>query len=168
MGCLYCLLVIEAGSRHARIPAVTAHPGGPRTTQQTRSFLTDHGDRAADSRFLIRDRAGQLTDSSDTVLATARTRAVKIPPRSPRANACAGRLARTARTEVTGRMLIPGERHPQAIPTGYQARYNRHRPHRSRQPHPPRPDHPAADLSRDRIKPRPIPGGPINKYERAA
>ena len=49
----------------------------------------DLGDRAADFRFLVRDRAGQFTASLDTVLAGAGIEAVKIPPRSPRANAYA-------------------------------------------------------------------------------
>ena len=47
----------------------------------------DLGDRAADFRFLIRDRAGQFTALFDAVLADAGIRAVKIPPHSPRANA---------------------------------------------------------------------------------
>jgi hypothetical protein len=33
---------------------------------------------------------------------------------------------------------------------------------------PPRPDHPVADLSRERIKRQPVPGGLINQYQRAA
>ena len=41
-------------------------------------------------------------------------------------------------------------------------------PHRSRQLRPPRPDHPVADLSQQRIKRRPVLGGLINEYERAA
>jgi putative transposase len=44
----------------------------------------DLGDGAADFRFLVRDRAGQFTDSFDAVLATAGIQAVKIPPRSRR------------------------------------------------------------------------------------
>jgi putative transposase len=40
--------------------------------------------------------------------------------------------------------------------------------HRSRQLHLPRPDHPAADLSQERIKRRPVLGGLINEYQRAA
>ena len=47
----------------------------------------DLGDRAADFRFLARDRAGQFTGAFDAVLADAGIQAVKIPPRSPRANA---------------------------------------------------------------------------------
>ena len=48
----------------------------------------------------------------------------------------------TARTEITGRMLIFGERHLRAaILAEYEAHYNGRRPHRSRQLHPPRPDH---------------------------
>jgi hypothetical protein len=74
----------------------------------------------------------------------------------------------TARTEATDRMLIFGKRHLRTVLAGYQAYYNAQRPHRSRQPHPPRPDHPVADLSQERIKRRPVPGGLFNEYERAA
>jgi transposase InsO family protein len=91
-----------------------------------------------------------------------------ILPRSPRANAFAERFVLTARTEVTDRMLIFSERHLRSILAEYEAHYNGRRPHRSRQLHPPRPDHPAADLSQERIKRRPILGGLINEYERAA
>ena len=38
----------------------------------------------------------------------------------------------------------------------------------ARQLRPPRPGHPVADLSQERIKRRPILGGLINEYERAA
>jgi putative transposase len=93
---------------------------------------------------------------------------VKIPPRSPRANACAERFVLTAQTEVTDRMLISGERHLRTVLAEYEAHYNGRRPHRSRQLRPPRPDHPAADLSQKRIKRRPVLGGLINEYERAA
>ena len=165
---LYCLFVIEVGSRYVHILGVTAHPDGPWTTQQIRNLLMDLGDRAADFRFLVRDRAGQFTASFDAALAGAGIEAVKIPPRSPRANAYAERFVLTARTEVTGRMLISGERHLRLVLAEYEAHYNGRRPHRSRQLRPPRPDHPAADLSQKRIKRRPVLGGLINEYERAA
>jgi putative transposase len=58
---LYCFFVIETGSRYVHIPGVTAHPDRPRATQQIRDLLMDLGDRAADSRFLVRDRTAQLT-----------------------------------------------------------------------------------------------------------
>jgi putative transposase len=128
----------------------------------------DLGDRAAGFRFLVRDRAGQFTGSFDAVLASAGIEAVKIPPRSPRANAYAERFVLTARTEVTDRMLIFGERHLRTVLTEYARHYNGRRPHRSRELRPPRPDHPVADLSRERIKRRPVLGGLISEYERAA
>jgi transposase InsO family protein len=49
--------------------------------------------------------------SVDAVLANAGIEAVKIPPRSPRANAYAERFVLSARTGVTDRMLIFSERH---------------------------------------------------------
>ena len=163
---LHCFFVIEAGTRYVHIPGVTANPDGPWTTQQIRNLLMDPGDRAADFRFLVRDRAGQFTDSFDALLASAGITAVKIPPRSPRANAYAERFVLTARTEVTDRMLIFGQRHLRTILAHYEAHYNGRRPHRSRQPRPPRPDHPITDLSQKQIKHRPVLGGLINEYER--
>ena len=165
---LYCLFVIEIGSRYVHILGITANPDGPWTVQQIRNLLMDLGDRAAGFRFLVRDRAGQFTASFDAFLADAGIEAVKIPPRSPCANAYAERFVLTARTEVTDRMLIFGARHLRTILAEYETHYNGRRPHRSRQLRPPRPDHPVADLSQERIKRRPVLGGLISEYERAA
>jgi len=92
---------------------------------------------------------------------------VKIPPRSPNANAYAERFVLTTGKEVTDRMLIFGERHLRTILAQDEAHYNGRRPHRSRQLCPPRPDHPVANLSRKRIQRLPVLGGLINEYERA-
>jgi transposase InsO family protein len=165
---LYCLIVIEISSRYVHILGVTANPDGPWTTQQIRNLLIDLGDRAADCRFLVRDRAGQFTAAFDTVLAQAGIEAVKIPPRCPRANSYAERFVLTARTEVIDRMLIFGQRHLRTILDQYAAHYNGRRPHRSRQLRPPRPDHPVAGLSQSRIHRRTVLGGLISEYERAA
>ena len=165
---LYCFFVMEIGSRSVHILGVTANPDGPWTVQEIRNLLMDLGDRAADFRFLVRDRAGQFTASFDAVLASTGIEAVKIPPRSPRANAYAERFVLTARAEVTDWMLIFSQRHLRTVLAQYETHYNGRRPHRSRQLRPPRPDHPVADLSQKRIQRRPVLGGLLNEYERAA
>jgi transposase InsO family protein len=149
---------------------VTAHPDGAWTVQQARNLLMDLGERA--TRFLIRDRAGQFTEAFDAVLAAAGIAAVTIPPRSPRANAYAERWVRTARTEVTDRMLITGPRHLRAVMDEYVAHYNQHRPHRARNLRPPD-GHDVttavvSDMRAAGIRRRRDLGGLINEYQRAA
>ena len=165
---LYCLFVMEVGSRYVHILGVTADPDGLWTTQQIRNLLMDLGDRVTAFRFLVRDRAGQFTAAFDAVLAEAGIEVVKIPPRSPQANTYAERFVLTARTEVTDRMLIFGQRHLRTTLAEYATHYNGRRPHRSRQLRPPRPDNPPADLFQERIQRRPVLGGLINEYQRAA
>jgi putative transposase len=128
----------------------------------------DLDDRVTEFRFLVRDRAGQFAASFDAVLADVGLQVVRIPPRCPQANCFAERFVRTIRAELTDRMLIFNERHLRLVLTIYVRHYNGRRPHRARELHPPRPSYPVADLSQQRIKPRPILGGLINEYERAA
>src|SRR6478672_5268420 len=163
---LYVLL--EVGDRYLHVLGVTAHPDGPWTTQQARNLVMDLGEHVGRFRFLVRDRAGQFTASFDTVLADAGIEVVKIPPRCPKANCFPERFVLTVRTELTDRILIFSERHLRTVLAEYVRYYNGRRPHRSRQLRPPRPDHPLADLNHRRVERRPILGGLINDYERAA
>jgi putative transposase len=91
------VFVFEVSTRHVHVLGVTASPDGAWTVQQARNLLMDLGERAARFGFLIRDRAGQFTEVFDAVLAGAGIAIVKIPPRSPRANAYAEQWVRTAR-----------------------------------------------------------------------
>ena len=165
---IYVLFVLEVESRYVHILGVTANPDGPWTTQQARNLLLDLAERAAAFTYLVRDRAGQFTAAFDTVLADAGITVLKIPPRSPRANAYAERFVLTVRTELTDRMLIFGERHLRHVLDQYARHYNGQRPHRGRQLRPPRPDQPIPALPARRITRRTILGGLLNEYQPAA
>jgi putative transposase len=128
---LYCLFVMEIGSRYVHILGITANPDGPWTAQQIRNLLMDLGDRAADFRFLVRDRAGQFTASFDAVLTTEGIRILASPPQSPKANAICERLIGTLRRELLDRLLIVNEHHLHKVLTEYLRHYNTARPHRS-------------------------------------
>jgi putative transposase len=165
---LYVFFAIEVRSRYVHILGVTANPDGDWTVQQARNLLMGLGERADQFKFLIRDRAGQFTATFDAVLTGAGVTVCKIPPRSPRANAYAERFVLTARSEVTDRMLIFNERHLRRTLSEYARHYNGRRPHRALQLQPPRSDRPVIDLTHERINRRPVLGGLIAEYERAA
>jgi putative transposase len=157
------LFATKIGSRCVHVLGVTANPDGPRTVQRIRNLLMDLGDRAADFRFLVRDRAGQFTAPCDAVLADAGIEAVKIPAPQPRANAYAKRFVLTVRTEVTDRILIFGQRHLRTVVAEHDTHYNRRRPP-SQPPAPPRrPDHP---LGRPFPGTDPAPGRPRRPHQR--
>jgi putative transposase len=164
----YVFFVMEVGDRYVHLLGLTANPDGAWTTQAARNLLMDLGEHAAQFTYLIRDRAGQFTASFDAVLAGAGIDAVKIPQRCPRANSYAERWVGTVRHEVTDRMLIFGQWHLRAVLADYVAHYNSARPHRALDLRAPRPDHPVADRAHERIRRRPILGGLINEYQRAA
>ena len=84
-----------------------------------------------------------------------------------RVNCFAERFVRTARAELTDRLLICNQRHLRVVLAEYVRHNNGRRPHRGRDLHPPQPTHPVADLSHERIMRRPVLGGLINEYERA-
>jgi hypothetical protein len=148
---IYVLFALEVGDRYLHVLGVTGHPDGSWTTQQARNLIMDLGG-----------------GSFDAVWADAGIEVVTIPPRCPRANCFAERFVLTVRTEVTDRMLIFGERHLRRVLEKYSVHYNTRRPHRALHLHPPRPEPPVADLGVYRIRHRPIIGGLIHEYERAA
>ena len=121
---IYVFFALEVRNRYVHILGTTSHPTGAWTTQQARNLLMDLDDHAATFRFLVRDRAGQFTTSFDAVLASAGIDTVKIPQRCPRANCYAERFVLTARTELTDRILILGERHLRTVLAQYGAHYN--------------------------------------------
>lgn len=88
-------------------------------------------------------------------------------------NAICERLVGTLRRELLDRVLILGEAHLRAVLAEYQVHYNTARPHQGIAQHVPDGEHngghfTVADLDRDAILRKPVLGGLINQYARAA
>ena len=164
---LYVLFGMEIHTRRVHILGVTAHPTGAWTAQQARNLLMDLGERAAQFRFLIRDRDSKFTAASGDVLADNGVRIIKAPVRSPRANSYAERYVGTLRRECLDHLLVYGERHLRRILAEYAQHYNEHRPHQSREQRPPlyEIDRPV-DMTA-RITSRQVVHGLISEYRRA-
>jgi hypothetical protein len=77
---IYVLFVIEINTRHVHILATTTNADGPWSAQQARKLVADPSDRTTESRFLIRDRAGQFSDALDAVFTDVGIQIVNIPP----------------------------------------------------------------------------------------
>ncbi len=128
----YVLFFIDVNSHRVHLAGITAHPTGEWVAQQARNLLLDLGAQASRFRFrfLIRDRDAKFTRAFDAVFTAAGLEVLKIPPRSPRANAYAERWVRTVRAECLDWLLIGNRGHLHRVLTAYLAHYNTARPHR--------------------------------------
>jgi putative transposase len=127
---LYVLFAIEHRTRRAHLLGVTEHPNNSFVTQAARNLVDDLAETCRPMKFLIRDRDAKFTASFDEVFSSEAIEVIKAPVRSPRANAFAERLVRTARAECLDWVLVPGRRHLGAVLREYFAHYNTGRPHR--------------------------------------
>jgi putative transposase len=163
------LFVVEHATRRVHLLGVTANPSGAWVAQQARNFLMDLGDRAAQFRFLIRDRDSKFTSMFDAVFASEGIRILRTPVRAPRANAIAERWIGTVRRELLDRILIINRRHLTTVLTEYVAHFNHHRPHRTlNQAAPFRSLPPAAAPSELHLRRHDLLGGLIHEYAQVA
>ncbi len=127
---LYVLIFIDLERRTVFLAGVAAHtvgnPGHP-AGPELAVTLEDQG-RA--TRFLVHDRDAKFVAPFDEVMRSIGAWVILTPVRSPRANAFAERIVRTARTECLGWLLIRGERHLDRVLRDFVEHYNRERQHR--------------------------------------
>jgi putative transposase len=165
---LYVLFVVEHATRRVHLLGITANPTGAWVTQQARNLLMDLGDRAAQFRFLIRDRDSKFTDVFDAVFASEAIRILRTPVRAPRANGIAERWIGTVRRELLDRMLILNRRQLEAVLAEYVAHFNTHRPHQTLNQAPLQPIPLPASPSQLRVRRRDRLGGLIHEYSQVA
>ena len=163
----YVLFVIELERRVAHVLGATTNPNGPWVTQVARNFAADLDDTGQRFRFLIRDRDTKFTVSFDAVFASIGVETLRIPVRSPRANAVAERWVRTVREECLDHLLVVSRRHLQSVLDEYLRHYNQARPHRGLQLAQPIP-HPVSAPDGGAITRRDVLGGMVHEYDRVA
>ena len=168
---VYVLFLMEIATRRVHLLGATTNPTGEWVAQQAGNLMLELGERAAQFRFLIRDRDAKYTGMFDAVFHAEGVEVLRTPPQAPRANAFAERWVRTVRRECLDRILIYNTRHLLAVLRGFLAHYNQHRPHQGRGQR--SPDQvtlpaPVADLDAVRVRRRKVLYGLINEYAQAA
>jgi putative transposase len=168
---IYALIVIEHDTRRAHLAGVTAHPDGSWTTRAARNFPDGSRSACRLAKFLIRDRAGQFTDSLGAVFTAEGIRILPSPPQAPRADVVCERMIGTLRRELFDRLLIVNEQHLRRVLTEYLVHYNTARPHRALGQLPPAQAHARPlriDLAGHRVRRKQVLGGLTHEYQIAA
>jgi putative transposase len=163
---LYVLFFIELGTRKVHLAGCTAHPTAAWVTQQARRLSWQIQEDALPRRFLIRDRDTKFSAGFDAIFRSERVEIVRIPHRSPRANAVAERWVDTVRREYLDHLLILNERHLGRVLSTFVASYNARRPHQGLQQQCPVPSITESDGGR--IARRDVLVGIIHDYYRDA
>jgi len=161
----YVLFCIELETRRVHLAGITTNPTGAWTTQAARNFCMGC-DRTI--RFLIRDRASQFIGAFDEIFRSDGTAIIRIPARTPVANAYAERWVGTACRELCDRTLIWNRRQLQQLLRDYVAHYNTHRPRRALRQRAPDDRDVVAYRPGQPIRRHAVCSGLINEYRRAA
>ena len=124
---LYAFVVIEHASRRLLHVNITAHPTAPWTLQQLREAIpADHA-----YRILIHDRDSIFSKQVDQGIRNLGLRVLKIPVRTPVANAICERVIGTLRRECLDFVIPLNQRHLYGLLKEWVAHYNAGRPHMS-------------------------------------
>lgn len=141
---LYVFVVIEHGSRRLVRVDVTAHPRADWTLQQLRDVVGFDDTH----RYLLHDRDSIFAKHLDESIKALGLSVLKLPLRSPKANAICERVISTIRRECLDWMIPISEAHLRAILKFWVAHYNRGRPHTSLGPSVPGPPNTGVALAR--------------------
>lgn len=166
---LYVLVIMEIGNRRIVHFNVTDHPTSEWALQQFR----EAGPPNDEICFLIHDRDSIYSPDLDLAIESMGLKILKMPVRSPTANAYCERLIGTIRRECLDFMIPLSERHLRRLLNEWVIHYNKGRPHSSLGPGIPdsvavlmNPESPRHQIPRDHcVVSNPILGGLHHEYQ---
>ena len=165
---LYVLFFLEIGSRRVHLSGITANPTAEWVAQQARNLAWKLQDGALKPRFLLRDRDSKFTAAFDEVFKSEGVNVIRLPYRTPAANAYSERWVRTVRREVLDRVLILSLRHLEQVLAVFIDHYNHARPHQGIDQRTPCEPADVIQLPIGRVERRDRLGGVIHEYRREA
>jgi putative transposase len=163
---LYALFFLEIGTRRVQFAGCTAHQTAAWVTQQARNLVRTLQDTGVSPRFLIHDRDAKFPPAFDAVFAAEGAAVVRMPYRSPMANADAERGVRSVRAACLDHLLIGNEAHRRHTLAADVTHNNRGRPHQGLGQQTPAPL--AMSVCAGPVRRRDVLGGLIHEYEREA
>jgi putative transposase len=105
----YVLFFIQLESRRVALAGVTKHPDAVWMEQMARNAVDPDSGHLRNQRYILKDRDTKFCATFRSILGSAGTKCLILPPRSPNLNAFSERWVRSAKEECLRKLILFGE-----------------------------------------------------------
>jgi transposase InsO family protein len=102
-------LFIQLESRRVALAGVTKHPDAVWMEQIARNAVDPESGHLRNQRYILHDRDTKFGATFRSILESAGTKCLTLPPRSPNSNAYSERWVRSAKEECLRKLILFGE-----------------------------------------------------------
>jgi putative transposase len=128
----YVLFFIQLESRRVALAGITKHPDAVWMEQTARNAVDPDSGHLQNQRYILHDRDTKFCATFRSILESAGTKCLTLPPRSPNLNAYSERWVRSAKEECLRKLILFGEGSLRRATAEYVSHFHGERNHQGK------------------------------------